>query len=199
MECHVRRRLLLLSTHLNPSARTPSHACLSTSSCRSDEETNGEIDCIFCKIIRGEAPAFKVYEDDACLCILDTHPLSLGHLLIIPKCHFPSLDVTPPLIIGAMCSKVPMISNAVMKATGFDSFNLLVNNGKAAGQVIYHTHIHIIPRKSHDCLWASESLRRRPLKIDQEASQLADCIRENLSSSNECEDNKGQSTSLVGN
>ncbi|PIN09850.1 Bis(5'-adenosyl)-triphosphatase [Handroanthus impetiginosus] len=80
-----------------------------------------------------------------------------------------------------------------------DSFNLLVNNGAAAGQVVYHTHIHIIPRKARDCLWTSESIRRHPLKPDQEASRLANCIRENLSFVNLYEDSKGQDSSLVGN
>ncbi|ONK57943.1 uncharacterized protein A4U43_C09F5870 [Asparagus officinalis] len=59
-------------------------------------------------------------------------------------------------VVAAMCSKVPFLSNAIMKATQSDSFNLLVNNGLAAGQVIFHTHFHIIPRKTGDKLWPSE-------------------------------------------
>ncbi|KAJ0112289.1 hypothetical protein Patl1_01506 [Pistacia atlantica] len=114
----------------------------------------------------------------------------LRHSLIIPKSHFPSLEATPPSVIAAMCSKVPIISNAIMKTTASDSFNLLVNNGVAAGQVIFHTHIHIIPRKARDCLWASESLRRHPLKLDQETSRLADQVRKQLS--NISEDTKGE-------
>ncbi|XP_056850401.1 adenylylsulfatase HINT3 isoform X2 [Raphanus sativus] len=85
-------------------------------------------------------------------------------------------------VVAAMCSKVPLISNAIVKATDSDSFNLLVNNGAAAGQVIFHTHIHIIPRKERDCLWASESLRRHTMKLDKEATQLALRIREQLCS-----------------
>ncbi|KAK6122194.1 hypothetical protein DH2020_044073 [Rehmannia glutinosa] len=204
MEARARRRLALVSSHVNPPAETTLPACLLASACSSDangekEMNKGHNDCVFCKIIRGEAPAIKLYEDDECLCILDSYPLCHGHSLIIPKCHFPSLDATPPLIIGAMCSKVPLISNAVMKATGCDSFNLLVNNGAAAGQVIYHTHIHIIPRKQHDCLWASESLRRRPMKLDQEASQLANRIRESLIFVNNYKDIKGQASNLIAN
>uniref|UniRef100_A0A7N2MLL4 HIT domain-containing protein n=1 Tax=Quercus lobata TaxID=97700 RepID=A0A7N2MLL4_QUELO len=65
-----------------------------------------------------------------------------------------------------------------------DSFNLVVNNGASAGQVIFHTHIHIIPRKVHDCLWPSESLRRRRLKLDQDVFKLVDSVREQLSVSN---------------
>lgn len=134
-----------------------------------------------------------------CLCILDTSPLSRGHSLIIPKRHFSSLDTTPPAVIAAMCSKIPFISNAIKKATGCDSFNLVVNNGAAAGQVIFHTHIHIIPRKVHDRLWASESLRRLSLKLDEEAPHLAESIREHLLPANRKEECKDQVSALAGN
>ncbi|OMO70069.1 Histidine triad (HIT) protein [Corchorus capsularis] len=166
----ARRRLAILSSHLcsSPSPSPSPSPSLSASPCAASdtqsqsqsqppsEDTTLRNDCL--------------YEDDTCLCILDTSPLSRGHSLIIPKSHFSSLDRTPPSVVAAMCSKVPIIGNAIMKATGSDSFNLLVNNGAAAGQVIFHTHIHIIPRKARDCLWTSESLHRRPLKLDQEAS-----------------------------
>ncbi|CAJ2670047.1 unnamed protein product [Trifolium pratense] len=115
------------------------------------------------------------------------------HSLIIPKSHFPSLDATPPSVIAAMCSKVPFISNAIMKATGCNSFNLLINNGAAAGQVIFHTHMHIIPRKAFDCLWNSESLLRHPLNLDDEkVSQLATSIQEQLMVSDICQESKNE-------
>ncbi|XP_054793643.1 adenylylsulfatase HINT3-like [Prosopis cineraria] len=101
------------------------------------------------------------------------------HSLIIPKSHFPSLDATPPSVVAAMCSKVPFLGIAIKKATGCDSFNMLVNNG-SAGQVIFHTHIHIIPREPYDSLWTSESLQRRPLNLDGEASQLVARVQEQL-------------------
>ncbi|KAJ4829278.1 Histidine triad nucleotide-binding protein 3 [Turnera subulata] len=193
----TRRRLAILCSHLRPIAAAPGPgpSPLSPSACvsnpRNDDKEN---DCVFCRIIRGQAPAFKLYEDEMCICILDTSPLSQGHSLIIPKSHFNSLEATPPSVIAAMCSKVPLLGNAIMKATGSDSFNLLVNNGASAGQVIFHTHIHIIPRKAHDCLWTTESLRRNPLKFNHEASQLVDFVREQLSSVSE--DGKGQESSL---
>ncbi|KAK2971408.1 hypothetical protein RJ640_025358 [Escallonia rubra] len=180
----ARRRLALIASHLRPITSTPecSTTRVSTSHCHSDSaghDANQVTDCVFCKIVHGEAPALKLYEDDICICILDTFPLSHGHSLIIPKCHFSSLEATPPSVVAAMCSKVPYISNAVMKATACDSFNLLVNSGTAAGQVIFH------------------SLRRRPLRLDQEASRLADCVREQLSFSGKSEDSKGQASSHV--
>lgn len=163
------RRLAVLSSHLLPTGPAPSSSSsgVSASFCAQQrlshsQESSHENDCVFWKIIRGESPAVKLYEDDTWLCILDTNSLSLGHSLIVPKSHFSCLDATPPSVVAAMWAKVPLISNAIMKATDADSFNLLVNNGAAAGQVIFHTHIHMIPRKARDCLWTSESLRRRP-------------------------------------
>ncbi|XP_052876780.1 adenylylsulfatase HINT3 isoform X2 [Gossypium arboreum] len=135
------RRLAILYSHLCPfpSVSVPSlSSIVSPSACAPQSKETFPHDCVFCQIIRGDSPAFKLYEDDMCLCILDTRPLSPGHSLIIPKSHFPSLDTTPPSVVAAMCSKVPFISNAIIKVTGADSFNLLVNNGVAAGQVIFH-------------------------------------------------------------
>ncbi|KAG5567192.1 hypothetical protein RHGRI_002676 [Rhododendron griersonianum] len=175
----ARRRLALLSSHLRPTTTGSPTSSVSASNCASAsvcEKGNQERDCVFCRIIRGESPALKLYEDDVCLCILDTNP-----------------------VIGAMCSKVPFISNAVVKATGCDSYNLLVNNGAAAGQVIFHTHLHIIPRKARDCLWASESLPRHPLKLDHETSQLADRIRKELLFFNSSKDDEGQGSTLLTN
>ncbi|CAK8541514.1 unnamed protein product [Lathyrus sativus] len=200
------RRFTVLSSHLNPtrlaSDQRPFHLSGSGCSSGSDSETRlGDIknqslvhdDCVFCSIIRGQSLAVKLYEDDMCLCILDTNPLSHGHSLIIPKSHYPSIDTTPQSVVAAMCSKVPFISNAIMKATGCSAFNLLVNNGADAGQVIFHTHIHIIPRKAYDCLWDSESLLRRPLKLDDEkVSQLAACIQEQLLASDISQDSKNE-------
>ncbi|XP_050252462.1 adenylylsulfatase HINT3 isoform X3 [Quercus robur] len=193
-EAKARRRLSILCSHLRPlgasdSGHAPTHLISSRVSNSDSETENNEKnlhqnDCVFCKIIINESPSVKLYEDDMCLCILDRNPLSHGHSLIIPKSHFCSLEATPPSVVAAMCSKVPFISSAIMKATDSDSFNLVVNNGASAGQVIFHTHIHIIPQKAHDCLWPSESLRRRRLKLDQDVFKLVDSVREQLSVSN---------------
>ncbi|OVA03235.1 Histidine triad (HIT) protein [Macleaya cordata] len=170
------RRLAILCSHLRQTdlnrsslpkrSSSENFSWVSTSNCdsngpdgksfRGSEKEREEKDCVFCKIIRGESPAFKLYEDDVCLCILDLNPLNHGHSLIIPKSHYSSLEATPPSVVASMCSKVPFVSSAIMKATHCDSFNLLVNSGEAAGQVIFHTHLHIIPRKARDHLWTSK-------------------------------------------
>ncbi|CAL9198958.1 unnamed protein product [Musa hybrid cultivar] len=172
----AQRRLAVLSSHLlqtDPVLPSATHRragsvepldLASTSSCCAgggDAGRDEEKGCVFCRIIRDESPAFKLYEDDVCICILDSNPLILGHSLIIPKSHFPSLEATPPPVVAAMCSKIPFLSSCIMKATRCDSFNLLVNNGSAAGQVIFHTHLHIIPRKAGDELWRSEKAPHR--------------------------------------
>jgi len=86
-------------------------------------------------------------------------------------------------VIAAMFSKVPFLSKAIMKATQCDSFNLLVNNGVAAGQVVFHTHLHIIPRRRDDKLWTTNNnkFNRKILKTKQDADALVHCIREYVS------------------
>ncbi|XP_072981010.1 adenylylsulfatase HINT3 isoform X1 [Typha angustifolia] len=187
------RRIAVLSSHLRTTTASSSELSDVSISCcaaagdgvaaagEEEEEGGGkEKGCVFCMITRGESPAFKLYEDDICLCILDSNPLTYGHSLIIPKCHYPALEATPPPVIAAMCSNVPFLSSAIMKATNCDSFNFLANNGLAAGQVIFHTHFHIIPRKSGDKLWPSKSFRRRPIEWNQETISLVNCVKENL-------------------
>ncbi|KAL5703098.1 Histidine triad nucleotide-binding protein 3 [Ranunculus cassubicifolius] len=178
MEQSSRRRLTVLSSHLR-------EIDLDSSKSISNVSTTANID-----------QQIKVYEDDVCLCILDTNPLSSGHSLMIPKCHFSSLKSTPPSILASMCSKIPFVSSAIMKATNSDSFNLVVNNGAAAGQVIFHTHLHIVPRSDHDRLWRNETFGRQPLKLDQETVQLATCIREQLSTHTNSEEAQTQTQGI---
>ncbi|KAL5703097.1 Histidine triad nucleotide-binding protein 3 [Ranunculus cassubicifolius] len=201
MEQSSRRRLTVLSSHLREIDLDSSKSISNVSTTANIDQqikvkNNEERDCVFCKIIRGETPSFKVYEDDVCLCILDTNPLSSGHSLMIPKCHFSSLKSTPPSILASMCSKIPFVSSAIMKATNSDSFNLVVNNGAAAGQVIFHTHLHIVPRSDHDRLWRNETFGRQPLKLDQETVQLATCIREQLSTHTNSEEAQTQTQGI---
>ncbi|TVU51526.1 hypothetical protein EJB05_02961, partial [Eragrostis curvula] len=196
------RRLAVLLSHFHPpasaerlgtavaaEAEAEAGAGLSASPCAAGDSEEGEGKpsgagrCVFCNIVAGDLPAFKLYEDDVCLCILDAKPLTAGHSLIIPKSHYPSMQTTPPTVLAAICSKLPFLSTAIMKATQCDAFNVLINNGEKAGQVIFHTHIHIIPRSKDDNLWSSETYSRKPLTHDQETKNLVDSIKEILSSS----------------
>lgn len=103
-------------------------------------------DTIFSKIIRGEIPSHKVYEDDKVFAFLDIGPLSKGHTLVIPKEAVPTLDRLSDESAAAIGRVLPRICRAVMKATGASDFNVLQNNGKSAHQVVMHVHFHIIPR-----------------------------------------------------
>ena len=103
-------------------------------------------DSIFSKIIRGEVPAHKVYEDDFVIAILDIGPLSEGHTLVIPKEPAETIDELSDDHAAALGRVLPRICRAVKKVTGAESYNLLQNNGKAAGQAVPHVHFHIIPR-----------------------------------------------------
>lgn len=109
-------------------------------------------DCLFCKIAKGELPAVKVYEDEKYVAFLDIHPINLCHTLVIPKNHFINIMDTPTEILGGLIEVIKKISPAILKAAMADSFNLGVNNGQEAGQIIWHTHFHIIPRLADDGL-----------------------------------------------
>jgi histidine triad (HIT) family protein len=109
-------------------------------------------DCIFCKIINKEIPADIIFEDDEVLAFLDIHPVNKGHTLLIPKKHFPNLLHTDDEVLGSLIVHVKKIAGAILQATGADAFNLGVNTGSASGQVVFHTHLHIIPRFSNDGL-----------------------------------------------
>ncbi len=107
-------------------------------------------DCLFCKIIAREIPAEIVYEDDGTLAFLDIHPINPGHTLIIPKRHSDSFAVTPPEDVAAVMRAAQTLSPAILKAVGADAFNFTANNGRAAGQLVFHTHFHFMPRFAAD-------------------------------------------------
>ena len=103
-------------------------------------------DTVFSKIIRGEIPCHKVYEDDKVLAFLDVGPLSKGHTLLIPKEAKATLDELSDDSAAALGRVLPRLCRAVMKATGATAYNVLQNNGAAAHQAVFHVHFHIIPK-----------------------------------------------------
>jgi histidine triad (HIT) family protein len=106
--------------------------------------------CIFCKIVAGDIPAIKVYEDDEVLAFLDAHPINPGHSLVIPKEHHAKLSETPIELAASMMKAVPHLGTAIMKAVGAPAFNLGCNNGVEAGQAVDHVHLHVMPRFADD-------------------------------------------------
>ena len=103
-------------------------------------------DSIFSKIIRGEVPAHKIYEDDFVISILDIGPLSEGHALVIPKEPAATIDTLSDEFAAAVGRVLPRITRAIQKVTGATAVNILQNNGADAGQAVDHVHFHIIPK-----------------------------------------------------
>lgn len=101
---------------------------------------------IFSRILRGEVPCHKVYEDRHVLAFLDIFPLSTGHILVIPKEPAKTLDRLSEEAAAALGRILPALCRAVLKATGATAYNVLQNNGSAAHQVVEHVHFHIIPK-----------------------------------------------------
>lgn len=126
-------------------------------------------DSIFSKIIRGEVPAQKLYEDEAVIAILDINPLSEGHTLVIPKEPAPTMDELSDDAAAALGRVLPRICRAIMMATGATATNILQNNGRSAGQEIDHVHVHIIPRYPDRATGSGLSKTWTPGKLDPEA------------------------------
>ncbi len=113
---------------------------------------NKDAACIFCKIIAGEIPATKVYEDVQCLAFLDIKPINVGHTLVVPKPHMSNLYDMPEDVIGPLFSVVKKIAIAVGKVVSAHGINIGMNNEAAAGQIVMHAHVHVIPRFPADGL-----------------------------------------------
>jgi histidine triad (HIT) family protein len=136
---------------------------------------------IFDKILAGEIPSYKVYEDDHLLAFLDIGPLSPGHTLIIPKERKAYLHQLSDESAAAIGRVLPRICRAVMRATGATDYNVLQNNGAAAHQVVMHVHFHVIPkfgREGLGVLWPAQQL------ADSTARELLDTMRKALTTDN---------------
>ena len=116
--------------------------------------------CIFCKIVAGEIPSRKLYEDDKFIVILDLGPAARGHALVIPKEHYDDLYALPEELCGDVMMLSKKMAAQMTEKLKCDGFNLVQNNGEAAGQTVHHFHLHLIPRYEGDAAavgWNSES------------------------------------------
>lgn len=131
-------------------------------------------DCIFCKIVKKEIPANIVYDDKTTLAFLDIAPVNAGHALVIPKEHYKNIYETPEKILLDMIKTVKKISHAIKDGLKADGINVTMNNDPAAGQVVFHSHIHIIPRIANDGfgLWHG----KRPYKEGEEETVVKKII-----------------------
>ena len=135
--------------------------------------------CVFCRIVRGELPSTQVYEDETILAFLDIAPIIPGHTLVIPKAHYESLAEVPEACLGPLLRVAQKILLAQLRGLGAHGVNIFQANGSAAGQVVPHVHLHVIPRYREDGYrwnWASRSY-----SDPAEPARLAENIRRALS------------------
>ena len=138
--------------------------------------TDARTSCLFCKIASGEISSEKVYEDAHTFAFLDIRPNNPGHTLVIPKAHAPNLYEISEESLSATMAVVKKVAIAAKKAMGADGINIAMNNDPAAGQVIFHAHVHVIPR------FADDGYRHWPQKSykEGEAAEVASKIRAHL-------------------
>ena len=123
-------------------------------------------DCVFCKIIKGEIPSEKIYEDAKAIAFLDIAPVHPGHALVVAKEHHETLLETPDEIACHLMGIVKKIMPAIIKSTDAQGINVGINNGPAAGQVVEHIHYHVIPRFINDGLklWPQQKYQEGQMK-----------------------------------
>ncbi len=143
-----------------------------------------EQDCIFCKIVAGELPSSRVFEDNQVLAFLDIRPITPGHTLVIPKQHAPNLAKLDPGI-GGEIFKVGMKIASALRRSGLrcEGVNLWLADGKVAGQDVFHVHLHIIPRFSGDGLRIRAGPDYGKMPPRDELEKQADSITQALKSS----------------
>jgi len=132
-----------------------------------------QADCIFCKIVAGEIPSSKIAESPEACAFLDVGPVAEGHALVVPRNHYGTLAEMPPEEVAAVFRLAARIAPVLREAVGAEGVNLLLNDGRCAGQLVGHVHVHLIPRRSGDGLgfaWpahkaAPEALARLARKI----------------------------------
>ena len=133
--------------------------------------------CIFCKLANGDIPTATVYEDEYLRAIMDAAPANKGHIIILPKSHAANIYEIEDEYVSRAFVLAKKLAVALKKLTGYDGVNILQNNGGAAGQTVFHFHVHVIPRfKDDDCtiVWKPTSYE------DGEASEVAKKIAELL-------------------
>ena len=134
--------------------------------------------CIFCKIIAGDIPSVKIYEDDLIYAFLDIAPINPGHVLVIPKEHHESASTIPEATAGRMFRIGSRIGIALKRELDYDAYNLHLADGTAAGQVVMHAHLHVVPRGVEDGFrW---NWRQEPYETDELRNETAARIAEKI-------------------
>ena len=136
------------------------------------------MNCIFCKIVAGKIPSTQIYEDELVYAFLDISPINPGHVLVIPKEHHESASTIPEAIAGRMFHVGARIGIALKRLDAYDAYNLHLADGAAAGQVVMHAHLHVVPRGVEDHFhW---NWRQMPYADDAARNALAEEIRSKI-------------------
>ncbi len=132
--------------------------------------------CIFCQIVVGEIPCEKVYEDAEVFAFLDIVPVNAGHTLVIPKKHYENIFEVPDELFGHLGVVAKKVAHAIKDGVGADGVNVAMNNGKHAGQVVFHAHIHVMPRYEGDGyqLWKGREYK------EHERGEVGEKIRKQI-------------------
>lgn len=109
-----------------------------------------DTDCLFCKIIAGEVPSYKIYEDEYTYAFLDIKPVNPGHTLVIPKTHYVNVFDAPKEIWEKVMGAAHTVANAMHVGMPVADINITTNNGAHSGQVVFHSHVHVMPRYEND-------------------------------------------------
>lgn len=130
--------------------------------------------CIFCNIVSGDIPASKIYEDDQVMAFLDISQTTKGHTLLIPKKHVRNVLEMSDQIAATTFKHLPKLARAIQKATGAAGLNIITNNEEAAGQTVFHAHIHLVPRYDDNDSFSINYTTQEPdfPALDQLAEQI---------------------------
>ena len=129
------------------------------------------MNCIFCEIVRGHAEADILFEDEKVISFLDINPLNFGHTLVIPKKHYENFYDVSSEDLNSVINVAQIVSNGIKESLNTDGINIVVNNGKAAGQSVFHFHLHIIPRFYNDDITPKLQLKKYDQKNKKEFAE----------------------------
>lgn len=135
-------------------------------------------DCIFCKIVAGAVPAHRVHEDELTVSFMDIMPASRGHLLVVPKRHFSDLLEADEAALLRVIANSRRIALALKRALAPDGIGVHQLNGAAAGQTVFHYHMHLIPRRTGDPIGFHGRALAAPGELAEVAAQIAAALRE---------------------
>ena len=134
-------------------------------------------DCIFCRIVRGEAPSHRVDEDALTLAFMDAFPVTDGHTLVITKAHYPDIFATSESALAAVASTSHRVAAAIRAALAPDGLMVFQLNGAAAMQTVFHYHMHLMPRRAGELLALHSRVPGDPARLAEVARLIASALR----------------------